>query len=114
MKQVSAPGFVVLALVLMCNPAVSAESTIETMTLQPGEVKEFSIDAQVKTKVGFRPDSAQSMDCKNNCVEISQKGGVTMASKFGATIGMKPMDGKIEGTLKNLEAFPIGVELFRK
>lgn len=91
-----------------------AETIIEKYTLQPGETKQFSIDADAKIKVGFRPDSSQSKNCKNNCVEISQKGGITMASKFGAAIGMKPSNGKISGSLKNLEDFPIDVELFQK
>jgi len=33
---------------------------------------------------------------------------------YGATVGMTPHSGKIEGALKNVETFPIEVELFSR
>ena len=104
--------------VALLGPAVAlAENTvIEKLILKPGEAKKYSIPAQAKMKIGFTPllSHEQRRKCKNNCIEISQTGGITMASLLGATIGMKPKNGKIDFMLKNVESFPIEVELFHK
>jgi len=99
---------------LISSVAVAETTTIEKMTMQPGEVKKFTIETQSKIKIGFNPNTQQAKNCKNNCFELSQEGGSSMASKYGGAMGMKPKNGKVEGSLKNLEAFPLEVELFRK
>lgn len=108
-------SLLLLSLAVVSAGAV-AETMIEKLTLKPGESKAFSIEAQAKTKIGYRPKLThdQAKQCKNNCIEISQVGGVTMASMYGATVGMKPHGGKIEWSLKNVESFPIEVEVFSK
>jgi hypothetical protein len=113
--------FSVIAMMLsiaMLGSAVAwaGNTVIEKLTLKPGEVKKFSIPAQAKMKIGFTPllSHEESRKCKQNCIEISQTGGITMASQLGATIGMKPKNGKIDFKLKNVESFPIEVELFHK
>jgi len=115
MKRNSLLFFLFVALMSFSSVATAA-TTIEKLTLEPGESKSFTIEADVKTKIGFTPllSNEESKKCENNCIEISQVGGVTMASLFGATIGMTPKNGKIELALKNLEKFPIEVELFQK
>jgi len=96
--------------------AIADNTLIEKLTLKPGEVKKFSIPAQAKMKIGFTPllSHEESKKCKNNCIEISQTGGTSMASLYGGTVGMKPKNGKIDFMLKNVESFPIEVELFHK
>ena len=104
-----------LAIVLSISTAV-ATTTIETVTLKPGESKSFSVDAQSKMKIGFTPklSTEQVKQCKNNCIELSQEGGQSIASMYGAAMGMEPKDGKIDVSLKNVETFPIEVELYHK
>ena len=112
------PGKILFISLLSCgvvsSSSFAAETTIEKVTLKPGEVKNYSLEATEKVKVGFKPILSSGQSCENNCIEISQVGGTSMASKFGGAIGMKPTDGKIELSLENVEKFPIEVELFRK
>jgi len=106
-----------LSMAMLGSAVAFAENTvIEKLTLKPGEVKKFSIPAQTKMKIGFTPllSHEESRKCKNNCIEISQAGGAAMASLYGGTVGMKPKNGKIDFMLKNVESFPIEVELFHK
>jgi len=115
MNRIIVASFFVLFLMLGSSTAIAA-TTIEKITLKPGESKTFLIEAQAKMKIGFTPTltSEQAKKCKNSCIKISQPGGTSMASKYGATIGMEPKNGKIEVALENVETFPIEVELFHK
>lgn len=114
MKRLSLAWCLAVFVVIGPTAALAEKTTIDKVTLKPDETKTYTIEATTKTKVGYTPNSEQAKKCQKNCIEISQTGGVTVASKYGATIGMKPKDGKIEWTLKNLEAFPIEVEVYRK
>ncbi len=117
MKRVSVASlFLFVLFVVFSTSTAIAATTIDKITLKPGESKSFSLEAQSKMKVGFTPNltSDQAQQCKHNCIEISQVGGTSMASMYGATIGMEPKDGKIDVSLKNVETFPIEVELFHK
>ena len=115
MKRISVLLFFALVFMSFYSTATAA-TTIEKLTLKPGESKSFSIEAESKMKIGFKPNLSmeEARKCENNCIEISQVGGTTMASMFGATLGMTPKNGKIELALKNVEKFPIEVELFQK
>ena len=105
-----------LLLFSLYSSTATASTTFDKVTLKPGESKSFSLDAQAKMKIGFKPllSSAEAKNCKNNCIKFSQTGGTSMASMFGGTIGMEPKDGKIEGVVENVETFAIEVELYHK
>ena len=106
-----------LLLVLQASVATAGTPTIiETLTLKPGEAKSFSVDAESKTKIGFAPNLsfAERKNCKHQCIQLSQEGGISVASSLGSAVGIEPVAGKIDFTVTNVEDFPIEVEIYRK
>jgi hypothetical protein len=116
MRRIFAASFLAISLALgFSNTMAETETTIEKMTLKSGETKEFSINATSPMMIGFKHNmtSKQARKCMHNCIKMSH-GGNSVAYMMGGSMQMQPKDGKIEGSLKNVETFPIEVELIKE
>jgi hypothetical protein len=110
----------ILALLLpgVAVAASGEEVVLETVTLQPGEQREISVDSTEKIKLGWNHTETEpgtASRCKKMCVMMTKQGSETgIASMHGASMGIMPIDGKVAATLENVEDFPIEIEVFRK
>ncbi len=93
-----------------------AKTVLETLTLAGGEKKVFTIEAAAKTKVGFEPKLSyeERKKCQNECIQLSQKGGISVASSLGSAARLMPQGGKITFTITNVEDHPIEVEVWHQ
>lgn len=108
-----------LGLAIVCVP-VSAPAQeqieLETLTLKAGEKMDYAFEASSRTKVGIDLllSYEETKKCKNECVQLAQEGGLTMASSMGPEAGLMPQGGKIAFTVTNVEDFPIEVKVWRE
>lgn len=112
MRFLLVPALLALGL---ASAAAAEKEVLETVTLQPQEMKEVSIASTVKVKLGWdHADDTASAKCKNNCVNMARPGGTEMASALGGAMGIMPLDGVVTATFQNLEDFPIEIQIYRK
>jgi hypothetical protein len=91
---------------------------LETITLQPKEKKEISVDSTEKIKLGWdhtETEKGTASRCQKMCVMMTKQGSESgVASMHGMSIGIVPIDGKVAATFENVEDFPIEIEIFKK
>jgi len=110
----------VLALVILvptlARSAAPGEEAIETVTLQPSESKEVVVETNEKIKIGWNhADEEAWRNCKNFCIEMRNPANdFSFAQDLGGAFGVQPTGGKATAIFKNLESFPLTIEIFKK
>lgn len=110
--------FLLALTVLISSVVFAGTDTLEVVTLQPQEKKTISIDSTTKVKLGWQHTETESdtaSKCENMCVMMTKKGSESgVASMYGMSIGIEPIDGIVSATFENVEDFPIEIEIFKK
>lgn len=107
--------------ILVSSVAVDAAGEtliLETVTLQPHEKKEVSVESTQKIRLGWNHTNTEkdtASRCQKMCVMMTTQGSTSgVASMHGMSMGIVPIDGKVSATLENVEDFPIEIEIFKK
>jgi hypothetical protein len=104
-----------LTLFVFAGSAAAEEVVLETVTLQPQEKKEVTIESSEKLKLGWdHTDDTTSNKCKNNCVNMIRQDGIEYASLLGGGMRFSSIDGKVVAVFQNIEDFPIEIKIWKE
>ncbi len=108
--------------------------TLETVHLQPGQFKFYTIPASKPMMVGFsvEEDSEVALHCQGrrsdpdampfpHCAGVFEsdgrsvnENGMYVTGLYGAGVGFTPRNGKITVALKNISKVPLDVSLYAR
>jgi hypothetical protein len=107
-------AILLLSLVWACLTLAAVDHVpIESnVTLKPGQAQTVTVGATQPTEIGWQ--AVQAKPCTTDCVQVTNvTGGLSYATRLGASMKYTPAAGKITLEYKNVSGEPVTIDIYR-